>query len=47
MNYLLDTHAFLWYVDGNLMLPLKIRQVIQNPETAKFLSIVSLWEISN
>jgi PIN domain nuclease of toxin-antitoxin system len=46
MNYLLDTHAFLWFVDGNPMLPLKIRKVIQNPETAKFVSIASLWEIA-
>jgi len=46
MNYLLDTHAFLWFVDGNPMLPLKIRKVIQNPETMKFVSIASLWEIA-
>ncbi len=46
MNYLLDTHAFLWYVDGNPMLPLGIRRVIKNSETAKFVSIASLWEIA-
>ena len=46
MSYLLDTHAFLWYIDGKLNLSEKAREIIQNPDFAKFISIVSLWEIA-
>ena len=46
MNYLLDTHTFLWYVDGSPILPSKTKQLIQNAGSAKFLSIASLWEIA-
>jgi PIN domain nuclease of toxin-antitoxin system len=46
MSYLLDTHAFLWYVDGKSNLPLKVKEIIQNPDFKKFVSIASLWEIA-
>lgn len=46
MNYLLDTHAFLWFIDGNPILSAKTKKAIQNPELMKFVSIVSLWEIA-
>ena len=46
MSYLLDTHVFLWYIDGKPNLSVKIKKVIQNPEFVKFVSIASLWEIA-
>jgi PIN domain nuclease of toxin-antitoxin system len=46
MRYLLDTHAFLWYVDGKPNLSVKIREIIQSPDFVKFVSIASLWEIA-
>lgn len=45
MNYLLDTHAFIW-LDGNATkLSPKIQQVIANRTNSLFLSLVSIWEI--
>ena len=45
MNLLLDSHAFLWFIDGNLKLSPQARQLIEAQENAKFVSVVSLWEI--
>jgi len=46
MNVLLDTHAFLWFVQDNPKLSTVARQLIENPQTYPFLSIASLWEIA-
>ena len=45
MEYLLDTHAFLWFIDGSLELSPKAKKIIQNPENTIYLSIASFWEI--
>ncbi len=46
MAYLIDTHAFLCYVDGNPNLSEKARSVLENTGWVKCLSISSLWEIA-
>ncbi|HCS21954.1 MAG TPA: PIN domain nuclease [Bacteroidetes bacterium] len=46
MNYLLDTHTFLWFLDGSNNLSMKARTSIENPENSKFISIASIWEIA-
>ena len=46
MKYLLDTHTLLWFLKGDKKLRDKARQLIDSPHNAKFLSIVSLWEIA-
>ena len=46
MNYLLDTHTFLWFLDGSTNLSGKARRVIENTENTKFISIASIWEIA-
>jgi len=46
VNVLLDTHAFLWFIEGNPRLSANAREMIRNPETELFLSIASLWEIA-
>lgn len=46
MNLLLDTHVFLWFIEGSTNLSDLARSLIENEQTQKFLSIVSLWEIS-
>ena len=46
MSYLLDTHAALWYKSGDKLLSKTARNIIEDPDTVCFLSIVSLWEIS-
>ena len=46
MNYLLDTHTFLWFLDRNNNLSGKARRIIENTENSKFISIASIWEIA-
>jgi PIN domain nuclease of toxin-antitoxin system len=47
MSYLLDTQVFLWWLENNLALPLKVVQLIENMENELFLSVASIWEINN
>lgn len=44
MQYLLDTHAILWYVDANANLSLSLRDTIDSADC--FYSVASLWEIA-
>lgn len=46
MNILLDTHAFLWFVDDNPRLSQSARVLIESNESQPFLSAASLWEIA-
>ncbi|MBF0220555.1 MAG: type II toxin-antitoxin system VapC family toxin [Gammaproteobacteria bacterium] len=46
MNYLLDTHIFLWWDSEPDKLPQKILEQIQNPHNRCYLSLVTLWEIT-
>ena len=46
MEYLLDTHAFLWFVNGSIELSQKAKEIIQNPKNVMYLSIASFWEIA-
>lgn len=45
MEYLLDTHTFLWALQDNKNLPSDIKSLIENRENDVFVSYVSLWEI--
>ena len=46
MNYLLDTHTFLWFLTDDPQLSRKGKSVIDDPETNKYVSIASFWEIA-
>jgi len=46
MKILLDTHIFLWYMWGGKSLTKEIKQLIDNPQNVKLLSMASLWEIA-
>lgn len=46
MNILLDTHAFLWFVDDNPRLSEQARVLIEAEDSQPFLSMASLWEIA-
>jgi PIN domain nuclease of toxin-antitoxin system len=46
MKLLLDTHTFLWFIEGNLNLSGTARSLIEDPGNQRFLSIVSCWEMS-
>jgi PIN domain nuclease of toxin-antitoxin system len=43
MRLLLDTHIFLWYVNGDKRVGENTRSVIENAEVV-YLSVVSVWE---
>ncbi|PSB17416.1 PIN domain nuclease [filamentous cyanobacterium CCP2] len=46
MRLLLDTHTFLWFIEGSLNLSSVARTLIENRENQRVLSIASLWEMS-
>ena len=47
MAYLLDTHALIWFLEGNdTRLPQSIVSELINPDNSVFSSIVSFWEMA-
>lgn len=46
MPYLLDTHVLIWYAEGNEKLSETARQIVDNFEEERFISIASIWEMS-
>ena len=46
MNYILDTHALIWFMEGSSNLSETAREAIENESNTKYVSIASLWEIS-
>ncbi len=47
MSHLLDTHALLWWLDGDPRLSANARAVISDKHLAVFVSAVSAWEVAN
>lgn len=45
MNYLLDTHVFLWLDHNPKRLSEQVKTICADGENKLFLSIVSVWEI--
>lgn len=44
---ILDTHVFVWWIDGNEKLPSNLINVIKSHETDGLgVSIISIWEIA-
>ncbi|MGK6352114.1 type II toxin-antitoxin system VapC family toxin [Parapedobacter sp. DT-150] len=43
---LLDTHAFIWFINGDDALSPKALEVIGNHPDTNYVSIASLWEIA-
>lgn len=46
MRVLLDTHAFLWWVDDAPALSRKARATISDPDNECLLSLASCWEMA-
>lgn len=46
MKLLLDTHTFLWFIGGDAQLDKNSRQLIEDVRNQRYLSIVSVWEIT-
>lgn len=46
MRLLLDTHTFLWWLEGNRRLSRKAREAIANTTGPVYVSAASAWEIA-
>ena len=46
MNFLLDTHVFLWFINDDPRLSDQRKDMIENEHNLRYLSVASLWEMS-
>ena len=46
MNLLLDTHTFLWLVEGNPSLSAAAQAALADPANELYLSVASVWELA-
>jgi PIN domain nuclease of toxin-antitoxin system len=46
MKLLLDTHILIWYIEGDVRLPIVWREIIESSDHEKYFSTASLWEIA-
>lgn len=46
MDLLLDTHTFIWFINGDTQLPKNTLSLIEKIENKCYLSIASIWEIA-
>lgn len=46
MNYLLDTQVIIWFIDGDIRLPQKVRDAVKDTQNSVSITVVSLWEIA-
>ena len=46
MSFLLDTHAFLWFVNNHRSLSATAKEIIEDQQSLVFLSSASIWEMA-
>jgi len=46
VRFLIDTHTFLWFINGDVRLSPYARQRIENAKNTRLLSTASLWEMA-
>ena len=46
MRVLIDTRAFLWWVEGDRALPTRARNALANPGNECLFSLASVWELA-
>ena len=46
MSYLLDTHILLWVLFSPRKLSVKLKEILSDPRSEIFVSVISVWEIS-
>jgi PIN domain nuclease of toxin-antitoxin system len=46
MRVLLDTHVFLWWVEGDRPLPTRAKKIIADQENECLFSLASVWELA-
>lgn len=45
MKILLDTHVWIWHLEGNPKLSVTLKTILDNQENSLFYSPISVWEI--
>lgn len=46
MDVVIDTHAFLWFANGDSQLSSTARELIADRTSTRYLSTASLWEVA-
>jgi PIN domain nuclease of toxin-antitoxin system len=46
MNYLIDTHTFLWLTSGDRQLSSRAENLVEDIDNNIYISIASLWEMA-
>ena len=46
MDILIDTHALIWFIEGDKQLSARAKNTIEKNEGINFVSIATLWEIA-
>jgi len=46
VRLLLDTHSFLWFINGSPQISTSARTLIEDASNQPFLSVASLWEMA-
>ena len=46
MNYLIDTHVFLWVLLSSKKIPKRVRDILLDTELTKTVSAITFWETS-
>jgi PIN domain nuclease of toxin-antitoxin system len=46
MELLIDTQSFIWFMEDDIKMPIKIKEIMNDDDNVLLLSIVSLWEIT-
>jgi len=46
LNLLLDTHIWLWWLNGNSRLSANLDKLISSPDNTVVVSAISLWEVA-
>jgi PIN domain nuclease of toxin-antitoxin system len=46
LKLILDTHTFIWFINGDKLLSAKAKKEILNPSNEKFVSIATIWEMA-
>lgn len=46
MQFLLDTHALIWFFSGDIKLSDTARVLIEDIDNIKYISLASVWEMS-
>ncbi|MCE7062594.1 type II toxin-antitoxin system VapC family toxin [Dyadobacter sp. CY343] len=45
MNYILDTHTLIWFMEGDKQLSNPVLTIMEDTTKLKYVSIASIWEI--